>query len=157
MLLDIGMILVGILYIFKKPRTLIINFFKKNGLWIVFVLALLSTLGSLFFSEIAMYEPCKLCWFQRIFMYPLVIISGIALWKKINNIVFITIPMALIGLIISGYHYVIQFLPLVITCSIDGTDCTTMPFLTFGYVTIPMMAFTAFLAIIISSCLYAKK
>src|SRR3990167_2304136 len=64
----------------------ILSFFQKRALLCAFIVSLSATLGSLYLSEVAGFEPCKLCWFQRIFMYPLVIITAIAFRKQHNKI-----------------------------------------------------------------------
>lgn len=134
------------------------TFVNKHKFKFATAAAVLATLGSLFFSEIAGYEPCKLCWFQRIFMYPLAIILPLALWKKDSNVKRYALPLALIGLPIAAYHYGLQiyakFNPTFVdSCSITGVSCTTGSF-TFGFISIPLMAFVAFL--IVTFCLTRK-
>src|SRR5699024_12759208 len=80
----------------------------ENLLLIIWVQALLATGGSLYYSEILDYPPCELCWFQRIFMYPLVIIYGTALIKKDIKIALSEVFLSEIGLCISIYHYELQ-------------------------------------------------
>ena len=79
----------------------------ENGLLFIWIVSVVATLGSLYFSEIRHYEPCKMCWFQRIFMYPIVIMTTIAFIQKCtyccNNCCF-----AIMGGSISLYHYGIQ-------------------------------------------------
>ncbi|MEM3122373.1 MAG: disulfide oxidoreductase [Candidatus Pacearchaeota archaeon] len=134
----------------KKFQPLFIN---ENILFFAFLVSLVATLGSLFFSEVAKYEPCKLCWFQRIFMYPQVIILGIALWKKEFLVRKYAIPLSVIGALIAGFHYLLQIrvLNLNLPCSTIGqsVSCSTLFVMKFGYITIPMMALISFLLIII--------
>src|SRR5258705_13166689 len=66
----------------RKKQDLITKFIGKYGLFFAFLISLVATLGSLFYSQIAGFTPCDLCWFQRIFMYPLVVLLGLALIKK---------------------------------------------------------------------------
>ena len=129
------------LFVFLK------KFLKKKGMLVVFVVSLVATLGSLFYSDIMGLNPCRLCWYQRIFMYPLVIVSGVALFRKSKEYAYAIIPLAVIGGLIAAYHYAVQFLPMIVSCTIDGTDCAVKEILSFGYITIPMMALTAFVAI----------
>jgi disulfide bond formation protein DsbB len=131
------------------------RFLKSNYIFLAFLIAFLSTAGSLFYSEIAMYEPCKLCWLQRIFMYPLTILFAIPLFRKkklsSDGMIFSFI-MAGIGALIAGYHYLLQIGTISnVECSFVGysVSCTETFFLNLGYITIPMMAFTAFLLIIV--------
>ena len=124
-------------------------FFKKNALLFAFIIALVGTSGSLFYSEIAGYEPCKLCWFQRIFMYPLTILLGIALIKNDFEIADYVIPLSVIGGLISTYHYYIQRVAYSLSCGVDAVSCTTTYSFYYGYITIPIMALTAFVMIIV--------
>ena len=154
-----GNILIGyflILFIFKKEIK-VSGFLKKNALLFAFIVALIATSGSLFYSEIAGYDPCKLCWFQRIFMYPLIILFGIALIKKTRSVVHYAIPMSIIGGFIAAYHYAIQRLNYSASCSADGTSCTAKYMFHYGYITIPMMALTAFILIIILCFILRSK
>lgn len=134
----------------KKPLSVL--FFA----WFVSIIA---TLGSLFFSVINHWIPCSLCWYQRIFMYPIVFILGIAFYKnKINDIVY-SLPLSIIGMVISFYHILIQKVP---ALKETATQCGPVPctgdYLNlFGFITIPMLAFVAFLFINICSIYLLKK
>ena len=146
-------------YILNKVKP----FLEKYSLVILLTIPLIATLGSLFFSEIANYAPCKLCWYQRIFMYPQVVLVATALIKKSKNIISYIIPLSVIGGLISAYHYLEQvkaslapFDPLV-PCSLDGTSCAAKYFFHFGYITIPTMALSAFLLILVVSWLIKRK
>jgi disulfide bond formation protein DsbB len=152
-------IFLAIVYLlfFRKKYPAILSYFSKKALWFSFIVALIATGGSLFYSIGAGFTPCELCWFQRIFMYPEVILLGIALYKKDNNIVVYSLTLAFIGLFISLYQNYITYTAIKQTfCSALSPDsCTTPYVLEFGYVMIPTMAATAFLLIIIS--LISKK
>lgn len=122
----------------------------NNAVLFSLIVAVLATAGSLFYSEIAGYEPCKLCWFQRIFMYPQVILLAIALWKRDDHIRLYSIWLSAVGAVIAAYHYLLQIG--VISggpCSAVGysVSCAQRFVLQHGYITIPMMALTAFLMI----------
>lgn len=129
-------------------------FVARNALHFAFTAALIATSGSLFFSEIAGYEPCKLCWFQRIFMYPLAVMFAIAIWKKDVQVKRYALPLAAIGAPIAAYHYGLQaynaISPIASSCSATGPSCASTPIMTFGFITIPFMALVAFLIIIVS-------
>ena len=123
----------------------------NNALLFSFIVALTATAGSLIFSEILKLEPCKLCWFQRIFMYPQVVLLGLALFKKDKNIASYSIALSIIGAIIAVYHYFLQISVVSKSfCSAIGysASCTDTFAPIFGYITIPMMSLTAFLMII---------
>lgn len=111
--------------------------------------ALVALLGSLFYSEIIGYTPCDLCWVQRIFMYPLVIIYGVAAVKKDISLALSGLIMSGIGMFISLYHYLIQKLPILQEA---GGLCTIVPcnlqyINYFGFITIPLLALIAFIFI----------
>lgn len=127
---------------------------SAHGLGLMFTVALLATLGSLFFSDIAGWNPCKDCWFQRIFMYPQVVLLFVAMWKRDKAIAPYILAMCLIGMVIAAFHYAEQVeLALhpvdpktLIPCDSSGESCAaTQIHFTFGYITIPMMALTAFI------------
>lgn len=137
----------------------ILNFGAKHALAFSFIVALTAVLGSLFYSEIAGFEPCKLCWLQRIFVYPQVIILGLALWKKDKNIAPYSIALSVIGIIIAGYHYLLQIgAAPAVACQVVGfsVSCARVFTMNFGYITIPLMSFTASL-LILSLMLLLKK
>ncbi len=161
----IGQIIIGIAIVLIATRNKkLVQFFGKNATLFSFIVALIAMLGSLFYSEIAGYEPCKLCWFQRIFMYPQVILLGIALWKKNGtSTIYNSIVLSAIGALIAGYHYLLQIgIAPEIPCSAVGYSvaCSQRFVMSFGYITIPMMAFTAFALIILfmtTQKLYTQK
>jgi disulfide bond formation protein DsbB len=155
-LLVIALVILALALLNKNYKGLkknkLVSWVGERGLLLSFIVAIVATLGSLFLSEIAGYEPCKLCWYQRIFMYPLVILFGIALEKRDKSIVPYGLTLAGIGSAIAAFHYYLQLVPTtpLVPCSTVGiaVSCTTREFTHFGYVTIPMMALTAFLLII---------
>lgn len=124
--------------------------FKNRGLLFAFIVSLSSTLGSLYFSEVASFEPCKLCWLQRVFMYPLPIILGVALFKKTRDVFYYALPLSVIGGLLALYHYILQMSanPLA-PCSTIGfsVSCSERFFTYYGYITIPFMSLTGFVVI----------
>lgn len=122
---------------------------NENPLLFVWIIALLATAGSLYFSEIKGYVPCELCWYQRILMYPLVIIYGVSLWKKQLATAFPGIILSGIGMLVSAYHYMIQKVPALYE---TGSSCGIVPCNTEyinigGFITIPFLAGVAFILI----------
>jgi disulfide bond formation protein DsbB len=119
------------------------------SLWLAFAVAATATAGSLYLSEVAGFVPCTLCWYQRIAMYPLVIVLGIAAWQGDAGVRRYVVPVAAIGAAIAGYHVALQRLPGLPSgaCSLD-TPCTLIYIERFGFVTIPVMALIGFLAIL---------
>jgi disulfide bond formation protein DsbB len=143
-------IVLAIIYIFSPfKKNKVSDFFSRNGIKFAFIVALTATAGSLFYSGYAGFIPCSLCWFQRIFMYPEVIILGLAWFKKDKNIIDYSLVLSAIGLIISIYHNYIVFSGLHSTICTISEPCSINYVLEFGYITIPMMAMTAFLLMIL--------
>lgn len=126
----------------KSSGSFIVNY----GLYLAWVVALTATLGSLYFSEIREFVPCELCWIQRIFMYPLAIILGIAAFTNEISIRKYVLPLSLIGNGVSLYHYLVQKVPgfADIKPCVQGVPCNIQYINWFGFVTIPFLALTAF-------------
>lgn len=133
-----------------EKRTSWQTFIMTQSLFLSWVIALIATLGSLYFSEVVGYIPCDLCWYQRIFMYPLVFLLTVAYIRKENQMSIYILPLSIIGLCISLFHYGKQkewFGTLPDGCTI--VPCTTTYINWFGFITIPFLAFIAFLIITI--------
>ena len=134
----------------RKGKDNIIMFLGKHGLKFAFFFAFLATAASLFYSDIAGYVPCVLCWYQRIFMYPLVILFGMAWAKKDSKILSYTTVLASLGLLISLYHnYISMGGTELFSCDNSGVSCLRQYVFEYDYVTIPSMAFTAFVLILV--------
>lgn len=135
----------------------IVDFIGKYSLPFILVITATSVVTTLYYSEVAGLEPCKLCWFQRIFLYPQLVIVFVALIRKTRGIAYYLIPLSILGSIVSLYHYSLQWGgPPLIPCSADvALSCSKRFFLEFGYITESMMALTAFLLIITLS--YARN
>jgi len=124
---------------------------KSTWLFNAWAVSLIATLGSLYLSEYLHFTPCSLCWYQRIFMYPLTILLGIASARNQTFIVPYVLPLACIGGLISAYHIFIQEMPHnLIGASCGPTSCMDDVLDAFGFLTVPMLALTAFLLIIIA-------
>ncbi|MGG3800491.1 disulfide oxidoreductase [Metabacillus fastidiosus] len=130
----------------------------ENLLFIAWTASFIATLGSLFFSEILKYIPCELCWYQRIFMYPLVIILGLAIFKKDYKIASYSAVLSAVGGLISLYHYGIQKIPFLTQSAIScgAVSCTGQYINWLGFITIPFLALTAFSIIFIISFITLK-
>ena len=131
----------------------------ENLLLAAFIVALIAMLGSLYFSEILLFIPCDLCWYQRILMYPLVILLGVAAIKKDTNIPIYALPFSIIGICVSSYHYLIQKVPAIgeksMECGI--VPCTGQYINWLGFITIPFLALTGFIIITILLLLVKKN
>ena len=122
---------------------------QQYALFISWVIALVAMLGSLYFSEIRQFVPCTMCWYQRICMYPLVLILGIGSFQNDFNVKKIALPLSIIGLLISTWHYLEQKVPgfAEIKPCTQGVPCSSEYINVFGFITIPFLAGTAFLLI----------
>ncbi len=116
---------------------------------ISFVLVLVATLGSLFVSEVLGYPPCALCWYQRIAMYPLVIVFLVALWCDDGRYARYSLPLSLVGLVIASYHNLLYygFISELITPCQQGISCNARQVELGGFVTVPLMSLAAFVAL----------
>jgi disulfide bond formation protein DsbB len=123
-----------------------------------FTVALLATLGSLVMSEAFGLVPCVLCWYQRIFMYPLVIVVGVGILRRDGTWPYTALPLAAIGWLIALYHSLLQWsiIPEKLAPCVEGISCTSKQIDWLGFITIPFMSLVAFTAIIILSVLYLK-
>jgi len=136
-------------YLFKWE--FILSRIKGRALYFAFIVALIATGGSLWYSEVVGFAPCELCWWQRIFMYPQVLLLGIAAAKRDVKIRVYAGIMAIMGGLIAIRHYLMQIGAVEVTgCSTVGysVNCAENFGMTFGYVTIPLMSLTAFVLII---------
>ncbi len=122
---------------------------RESALWLMFMITGGAMVGSLYFSEVANFAPCKLCWYQRIAMYSIAIISFVAALRRDKRIAPYTLTLAAIGLVVSTYHYLLEWYPQLESsvCSVD-VPCTTVWFREFGFVTLCFMAGSAFIAVI---------
>lgn len=131
----------------------------RAGLWLAFAIALVSTLGSLYLSEVAHFVPCRLCWFQRIAMYPLSLLLGIAAVRRDAAIRVYAIPLAAVGAAISVLHILVERFPSLegATSCDPANPCSLKWVEQLGYVTIPTMALSGFLAIITILALLPRR
>jgi disulfide bond formation protein DsbB len=124
--------------------------------WLVSIIA---TLGSLYFSEVKGFIPCELCWYQRIFMYPLTLILGVATFNNDASFKQIVLPMSITGGIISIFHYMEQKIPGfggIKPCA-NGVPCNSEYINWFGFITIPFLAMTAFTLITILTLFWPRS
>ncbi|HET8526486.1 MAG TPA: disulfide oxidoreductase [Actinomycetota bacterium] len=120
-----------------------------SAAWLAWIVALACVLGSLYLSEVAHFVPCKLCWYQRIAMYPLVVLLLVAAIRDDRAIARATLPLVAIGAGISVFHYLVERFPAMAGASTcDPTaPCTVLWILRFHYLSIPAMALSGFLLI----------
>lgn len=130
----------------------------NKSLLIAWISAIIATLGSLYFSEVRHFVPCTLCWYQRILMYPLAVLLGIAFYRNDKQIYKYTLPFSIFGMVLSGYHVALQKVPYLqqFEMCTTGVPCSRDYLNWFGFITIPIMAFTAFTIITITLFITAR-
>lgn len=117
------------------------------GCWLM---ATISTLGSLFFSEVMELVPCVLCWYQRIFMFPLVIILLVGLLPFDKDVVRYALPIAVIGLLFTLYHCLLffGFIPENLQPCSQGVSCADDSMVLFGFLPIPLLSLASYIIMI---------
>jgi len=125
------------------------------ALGFAWAVATTSTVGSLYLSEVANYPPCVLCWYQRIAMYPLVVVLAVATLRRDSQVRWYVVPVAAIGLGISVYHYLLERFPdSVASVCTEDVPCSVVWVWKFGFLSIPAMAGIGF-ALVIALALLA--
>lgn len=125
-------------------------------LYAAWCIALFSMVGSLFFSEVMDLPPCVLCWYQRIAIYPLVLIIGIGIILKDRLVKVYSLPFAVIGLAISVYHNLLYYgvIPEAITPCAEGVPCNAVQLELLGFMTIPLMGLISFALLTVILVIY---
>ncbi|MFG6495087.1 disulfide oxidoreductase [Fictibacillus sp. UD] len=123
----------------------------NKPLLIAWLAAIGSTVGSLYFSEVLNFVPCTFCWYQRILMYPLVILLGAAFYYQDQKITRYVLPLSMLGILVSGYHYSLQKIPALKAFEMctSGVPCSGQYINWLGFITIPLLAFVGFTTITI--------
>jgi disulfide bond formation protein DsbB len=123
---------------------------SDSAVWLAWLVAVAATVGSLYFSEVANFNPCRFCWFQRIAMYPLAVILLVGALRKDPGVRWYAVPLAAIGAAISAWHSLIEWRPALDSgeCEFQGPSCTFVWFREFG-LSLANMALIGFLTILI--------
>jgi disulfide bond formation protein DsbB len=134
-------------YLFRDKHAVlasVTNQVGEWGMWATFILAIAGTALTLFYSEIVGYVPCGLCWLVRVFLYPQVILLGMALWKKDRTMADYSLGLSIPGALVALYtHYIQMGGAKVLPCPASGvSDCAKRLVFEFGYITMPMMGLT---------------
>ena len=124
--------------------------------WIINVV---SFAGSMYFSNFMMLPPCVLCWFQRICIFPMSLILAVGFLKKDKNVIWYALPLVSIGWIISLYHNLLYYkiIPEAISMCTSGVSCTSKQIEYFGFITIPLMAYTSLSLTIICLIIFYRN
>lgn len=134
------------------------RFFRDYGLYLAWLVALVATAGSLYFSEVRGFVPCTLCWYQRIMMYPQVILLGIASYRQAKGIAPYVLTMTVIGGCVSIYQLLEQHISgfgIARICR-AGVPCSGHYIDWLGFITIPLLALVAFVLITLLVALAAR-
>jgi disulfide bond formation protein DsbB len=135
-----------------RPDSAAAAWFEDLGpaaLWLAWVVAAVTTCGSLYFSQVAGFVPCELCWFQRIAMYPFTLVLLIAALRRDREVWVYVVPVALVGAVVAAYHTQLQAFPDQGSFCSATTPCTTRYVWELGFVSLPLMALVAFTFIIV--------
>ncbi|MBI2033229.1 MAG: disulfide bond formation protein B [Candidatus Levybacteria bacterium] len=132
---------------------------EKYLLYITWIAALSGTVGSLIFSEILHFVPCTLCWYQRIFMYPIAILLPIAILRKDKHTSVYILPLSVIGGLIAMYHELLQIgiIPEAVAPCSAGISCTTKYINLFGFLSIPLLSLLTFAIITLCMLLFQRR
>lgn len=136
---------------------------NEQGLWnlifLCWLVACVSTLGSLFFSEVMKFIPCVLCWYQRICMYPLVALFLVGLFPADVKVLKYSTPLVVIGWGISLYHNLLiyEIIPQSAAPCIQGVLCTTTYINWLGFITIPLLSFVSFTVLLVLSVVIYRR
>ncbi len=131
-------------------------FYLIFSAWLIAVIALL---GSLFFSQVMEFPPCVLCWYQRIAMYPLVLILFIGGMDRLDSVFIFSFPLALIGWSIALFHNLLHFeiIPETVSPCLEGVSCSTVYIEWGGFITIPLLSFFSFSLICTLLLVFKRK
>lgn len=143
---------VALFLLFIGPKkNAYLDFIDKHYLKLGFLLSLAATMFSLVYSEIVGFVPCYLCWYQRVFTFPLVAIFGVAIWAKDRKVVKYTLPLLIAGFLVSVYQNFMYYFADTgdLPCDASGVSCYQQLIYEFdGYISIPMLALTGFLGLL---------
>jgi disulfide bond formation protein DsbB len=158
----IVLVFIVLAFLFRKSwGATTVYFVGKHAIFFGLIVALTAILGSLTYSEIVGYEPCLLCWWQRVFIYPSFVLFLVALNTKDRNVFNYVLPLSILSGIIGLYQsYVNLGGNSILPCTAEGSACSKVYVLEFGYITIPMMSLTIAIYLIVISLIgkyYAKN
>lgn len=132
---------------------------RRQIYYLVLIISLLGLFGSLYFSEIRHFAPCNLCWYQRIALYPIVLLSAVGIIRRDRGLPAYVLPLSLIGLIFAAYQNLLQYGVIterVALCSAT-VSCTATYINLFGFITIPLLSLIAFILISFLMVIAARR
>lgn len=158
---NIVFVILGVMFIVSIVwRGKIYSFIHSHILKVVFWSAFVASVGSLIYSNIIGFPPCDLCWWQRVLLYPQVLLAGMAMWKKDKTLIEYIFPMSIIGAVVALYQSAVQWGLLtssVLNCVSVGGECAKVYVNEFGYITIPFMSFSIFVYLIALKMIFYKS
>ncbi len=128
----------------NQDRSPLAKFIAEYSYYMTLIVALVAMLGSLFFSEIRQFEPCRMCWFQRICMYPITALALVGIIKQDEYLPYYVLPLSLTGLFISVWHILVQNGIIVQSSGCTTVLCSIKYINWLGFISIPVLAGTAF-------------
>ena len=137
----------GVCFLATAGGRILLAGLRAESRRLAFSVAAVSAAGSLWFSEVAGFVPCEFCWYQRILMYPLVVVLGVAMWRGDDLLRWRALPFSLTGVAVSAYHVQLQWFPDQGSSCDAVTPCTQQWVDRFGFMSIPVMSFCGFVAI----------
>jgi len=143
---------VGVYTAAVRPSAMLLPYFA-------FSVSLVATAGSLFFSEVMKLPPCVLCWYQRIFMFPLALLLPIAILSHETRMRRYFLPLATLGFGVATFHVLLYYgvIPESIKPCTAGVSCTSRQIEWLGFITIPLLSWVAFLLVGVSLMLHGQK
>ena len=135
---------------------------SQQGWGVIFtcwLIAMAALFGSLFMSEVMGLKPCVLCWWQRIFIYPLAVLFLVGMFQLDRSVVRYTLPLAVIGLGFAVYHYLVYsgFIPESLQPCSEELSCAEVNLELMGFITIPLLSIFAYSAIIVLLLIFKKR
>ncbi len=131
------------------------KFLKRWGIYLAWVISVIATLGSIFSSEFLNFEPCIFCWYQRVFMFPLVIILGAAAYKNDRKIIPYIIALPILGAFVALYQTFVYYFD--IPSFICGFSCSDESIKLFNFLDMSVASFLAFMAVFFLLVISYKK
>jgi disulfide bond formation protein DsbB len=160
-ILQFSAVILLVLTIFEKYiPTALPTFVRDRGIVLGFLISLFAVLGSLYYSEIRHLEPCIFCWWQRIFLYPQVVLFGAALYtREYQGTRIASLMLSIIGGCIAVVHVLAQsgIRSTGLPCAASGVSCTSIDLILLGYITIPIMSLTLYILMIMIQIMGLKK
>ncbi len=151
-----GFVVATLAALLTTQRARLLNTVRPFAGWLALSAATTATAGSLYYSEIAGFEPCQLCWVQRIFMYPSAAILALAVFLPRERLALVAMFLSVLGLPVSLFHrFEQQFPDSASSCSLDN-PCSGRWVNVFGFITIPTMAAVAFALVIVSTMIWVS-